>query len=265
MIIFAKTKIMIVPDFGVGAGDEAMVALKRAIENRGEYAVKVVDLPAVVRDEHAGEGLTESKMIELAARKLEQLSTCSGLKWDGSDDVHDHWAETETRTIKLSLRGNSIMSKPQNLEELTVSDVEDENFDINSLLNDLSERINDECTDYEWGAPTAVIVFGKSAMLAGGLGQKDILFINPVYDSEWPWKKQYYADSKLAEQYHCDKYDYEHRFMETVLWMGTERTDPWVYSHRYGMVTDKDYIGDFWDRYPRMAEVNRDLEGTDMD
>lgn len=101
---------MIVPDFGVSADDKAMVALMEAIENRGEYAVKIVDLPAVVRDEHTGEELTESKVIELAARKLEQLSTCSGLKWDGSD--------------------------------------------------------------YEWGAPTAIIVFGKSAMLAGGLGQK---------------------------------------------------------------------------------------------
>ena len=58
MIIPSKTRIMIVPDFGVGAGDETMVALKKAIENRGDYAVKVVDLQAVVRDEHAGEELT---------------------------------------------------------------------------------------------------------------------------------------------------------------------------------------------------------------
>ena len=65
---------MIVPDFGVSADDKAMVALKRAIENRGDYAVKVVDLPAVVRDEHAGEELTESKVIELGARKLEQFA-----------------------------------------------------------------------------------------------------------------------------------------------------------------------------------------------
>ncbi|MBD5298929.1 MAG: hypothetical protein HDS22_03025, partial [Bacteroides sp.] len=106
MIISAKTKIMIVPDFGVSADDKAMVTLSEAIENRGDYVVKIVDLPAVVRDEHADEDMTEPKVIELAARKLEQLSTCSGLKWDGSDD--------------------------------------------------------------EWGAPTAVIVFGKSAMLAGG-------------------------------------------------------------------------------------------------
>ena len=141
MIIPTKTKIMIVPDFGVGAEDKAMVALKKAIVTSGDYAVKIVDLPAVVRDEHAGEELTESKVIELAARKLEQLSTCSGLKWDDSDDVHDHMAETETRAIKLSLSGNSIMSKPQNVEEITISDVEDEDFDIDLLLNDLSERM----------------------------------------------------------------------------------------------------------------------------
>ena len=262
MIIPTKTKIMIVPDFGVSADDKAMVTLREAIENRGDYVVKIVDLPAVVRDEHAGEELTESKVIELAARKLEQLSTGSGLKWDGSDDVYDHQAETKTRAIKLSLSGNSIMSKPQNVEEITVSDIKEEDYDIDSLLNDFSDRINEECTDYEWGTPTAVIVFGKSAMLAGGLGQKDILFINPAYDSEWPWKKLYYADQKLAGQYHGDKHEYERMFMETVLLEGTERTHPWCYSRRYGVITGADYSGEFWDRYPRMAEMNRDLDGN---
>ncbi|MDE7442201.1 MAG: hypothetical protein K2M69_08560 [Muribaculaceae bacterium] len=200
MIISAKTTIIIVHDFGVSADDKAMVALREAIENRGDYVVKIVDLPAVVREEHTGEELTESKVIELAARKLEQLSTCSGLKWDGSD--------------------------------------------------------------YELGAPTAIIVFGKSAMLAGGLGQKNILFINPEYDSEWPWKKLYYADQKLAGQYHRDKHEYERQFMETVLWEGTECTRPWCYSRRYGLIANKDYIGEFWNRYPCMAEVNRDLDGN---
>ena len=252
---------MIVTDFGISAEDKAMVALRKAVDKRGDYAVKVVDLPAVVRAEHKDEELTESKVIELAARKLEQLSTGSGLKWDGSDDVYDHQAETKTRAIKLSLSGNSIMSKPQNIEEINVSDVEDDNCDINSLLNDLSERINEECADYEWGTPDIVVVFGKSAMLVGGLGRKDILFINPEYDSAWPWKKQYYADQKLAGKYHSDKHDYERGFMETVLWEGTERTCPWRYSRRYGLITDKDYIGEFRERYPRLSEINRDLEG----
>ncbi|MDE6177308.1 MAG: hypothetical protein K2F71_07190 [Paramuribaculum sp.] len=49
--------------------------------------------------------------------------------------------------------------------------------------------------------------------------------------------------------------------METVLWMGNERTRPWKYSRRYGLITNEDYLGEFRDRYPRMAEVNRNLDG----
>ena len=100
MILSSNTKIMIVPDFG-GCADD--VALKKAIETAGSYAVKVVDLQTIVSAEHDGEDLTDAKLIELAARKLEQLSTCSGLKWDGTDEVRDHWADGETRIVKLSL------------------------------------------------------------------------------------------------------------------------------------------------------------------
>lgn len=78
---------MIVPDFGVSAGDEAMVALKKSIESAGSYSVKVVDLPSVVRAEHKGEDLTEAKVIELSARKLEQLASCDELVWDGTDTL----------------------------------------------------------------------------------------------------------------------------------------------------------------------------------
>ena len=39
---------MIVPVFGVGAGDEAMAALKKEIEAQGEFMVKIVDLPAIL-------------------------------------------------------------------------------------------------------------------------------------------------------------------------------------------------------------------------
>lgn len=90
---------MIVPDFGAGVGDRAMAALKKTIENSGDYAVKVVDLPTIVRTELPGEELTESIVIEFAARRLEQLASCDALMWDESDDVR----EGEVRTIKLSL------------------------------------------------------------------------------------------------------------------------------------------------------------------
>lgn len=239
---------MIVPDFGGSAEDEAMVALKKAIEGAGSYAVKVVDLPAIVRAEHDGEELTDAEVIELSARKLEQLASCDELVWDGTNTLELRNSSTiEGEKYYLCREGDELF-------------VVDEN-DIDFYLEEYDYHLEEEVNDYDWGAPDVVVVFGKSAMLAGGLGKKNVLFINPEYDSEWPWRKQYYADQKLAEQYHCDKYEYEHGFMNTVIWMGSERTRPWRYSRRYGLITSADYIGEFWDRYPNMAEVDRDLDG----
>ncbi|MDE6795363.1 MAG: hypothetical protein K2J63_08700, partial [Muribaculaceae bacterium] len=150
------------------------------------------------------------------------------------------------------------------IDETTESEDIDENISIDTnddvLSRDFSCNADNSYEDGH-GAPRVVVVFGKSAMLAGGVGKKNVLFINPKYDSEWPWKKQYYADQKQARQYHCDKYDYESGFMETVLWTGTEDTSPWRYSRRFGLITDGDYIGEFWNRYPCLTEVNCDLKG----
>lgn len=246
MILPSKKKIMIVPDFGVSAKDEAMVALKTAIEDKGEYAVKVIDLPTVVRAEHECEELTESKIIELSARKLEQLSECNNLVWDGSDEV----TMPKVKTIKLTLKnGRRFTPDSDALLE------DDEQIDLNDTL-----RINDECSDWEPGAPDTIVVFGKSAMLAGGIGRRDVLFVNPEYVWELPWKKQYYIDRKLAGLYRERKYNYEKDPMVTVLWCGTERSGQHNYSRRYGIVTNDDYLGEYWDRYPRQGEVARELD-----
>ena len=37
-----------------------------------------------------------------------------------------------------------------------------------------------------WNETYTIVIFGKSAMLAGGVKDKRILFIDPEYDSEWP-------------------------------------------------------------------------------
>lgn len=265
MILPSKTKIMIVPDSGGSADSEAMVALKTAIEAQGEYAVKVIDLSALVRGEHEGEELTDSKIIELSARKLEQLSECKGLVWDGSNDA----TVPEVKTIKLTLKNRRSFTHilDPEIEQETASPeskpdtdsllIDDEPIDIDDILS----RINDECSDWEQGAPDTIVVFGKSAMLAGGIGRCDVLFVNPEYVWEWPWKKQYYVDQKQARLYWEKKCDYEKDPMETVLWCGTERSGRHNYSRRYGIVTNADYIGDFWDRYPQMSEVARELDG----
>lgn len=277
MISVSDTMIMIVPDFGGSADDEAMVALKKAIVAAGSYTVKVVDLPAVVRAEHDGEELPDAKVIELSARKLEQLATCKELVWDGTNTLE----QMECRVIRLGwsdgklrrLPGQEQEDEPKHQDEAEDNEEEDifdidetiapENIDETIDIENILRRRFPHCSDdtYDWGAPDIVVVFGKSAMLAGGLGQKNVLFINPEYDSEWPWKKQYYADQKLAGQYHCDKYEYERGFMETVIWMGgSECTSPWQYSRRYGLITSGDYIGEFWNHYPGMAEVDRALD-----
>ncbi len=243
---------MIVPDFGAGAEDKEMVALKKAIETAGGYAVKVVDLPAVVRVEHVGEELTDTKVIELSARKLEQLATCDDLIWDGTNSVElRNSSSRDEEKFYLCREG----------DELFVVDENDIDFYLEEYGYPLEDEVEDEVIDYDRGAPNIIVAFGKSAMLTGGLGRKDLLFINPEYESEWPWKKQYYADQELSGQYHCDKYAFEHDLMESVIWVGVGCPRPWRYSRRYGLITDADYIGEFWDRYPCMAEVARMLDG----
>lgn len=188
MITILNKRIMIVPDFGVSSGDGAMPALKKSIEAADGYDVKVVDLPALVRAEHEGEDLTDAKVIELSARKLEQLAWCGDLIWDGSDR-----AELQnSRIIRLGWSDGKFcrISEPETEPEQPdeSEDIEEEeifDFDepvLSSSIEDVLSRDfphHADGDDYNWGEADIVVVFGKSAMLAGGLGQKDVLFINP--------------------------------------------------------------------------------------
>ena len=183
MILIPNKEILLVPAFGEDAGGDSLAMLKAAIESSGDYTVNVVDLRAVVRAEHPDEELTEARMIELGARRLE--------------------------------------------------------------------------TEH----PDTVVVFGKSAMLAGGLGERNVLFINAEYDWEWPWKKQFYADERLAYQYHRDMADYDRDQMTTVTWSGTEIKRTKRNARRYGVFTRTAGYAEFWNRYPRMAEMAEELEG----
>lgn len=223
MIARSTKKILILPDFGVSAEDKAMVALKDAIEADDRYTAKIIDLPAIVSDEHKGEELKDSKLIELCARKLESLATDHEQTWDLKTPYYD---------FDLSLE---------------VEDLDDD------LSDELKTSIEDEAITYELGTPTAIVIFGKSAMLAGGV-KCDLLFIDPEYDSEWPWKKQYYADEKLTQQYFDDKYNYENDQMATVLWCGTETSGSRRFRQRYGIFTDYNHTSTFTQRYPNLYE-----------
>lgn len=123
----------------------------------------------------------------------------------------------------------------------------------------------DNCDDYEReSAPNVVIVFGKSVMLAGNVREKDILFINPEYDSEWPWRNQYYADCKAAAEYMMRFYDKLSLPIETyVHWDGPEvnrRLEP---TKRFGLITNQDCLGQFMEHYPNLGMVDLTV-GTDI-
>lgn len=133
------------------------------------------------------------------------------------------------------------------------------------MLSCTDEMVWDEPDDYpvekRHDRPDTVVVFGKSSMLAGGIRRCNVLFVNPQYDSEWPWKKQYYADWRLVGQFRNDICDYERDRMTIVTWNGTEAKIGCDYSMRYGVFTRDAGFGEFWDHNPRMAEVDESLEG----
>lgn len=260
MIIPERHRILIVPDFGTGADDGMMSALKDAIEVRGEAKVIVGDLRQMVLDEHSGEELQEARVIELAARKLESMATSRDLNWgsyadDGpGDPLHDLASAYE-----------------ESAEETPQHEAADHNVLPRTIQRDLGNgrtlkihvsRGSDDVT----GAPHTIVVFGRSAMLADGVGNTDVLFINPVYDSEWPWKKQYYAGRKAAENYYADNLFPKER-IETAYSFGTVGYGRFPQPSRYAVFTSEEDAGngsDFKERYPRLSMINAALN-NDVD
>lgn len=253
MITPERHRILIVPDFGTDADDGEMQSLRSAIETRGDAKVIVADLRKMVVDEHPGEELQEAKVIELACRKLESLAADRSLRWgpeiyDGSGDpLHEFGLQDEIESA-----GDSPAEKPANENPLprTVRHT----LPNGCIFTIHVSRGSDDVT----GAPHSIVVFGQSAMLADGIVRTDVLFINPVYDSEWPWKKQYYDGRKAAERYYSDNL-FPHERIETAYSFGTVGYGRFPQPSRYGVFTTKEAYKDDWDfkeRYPRLSMVD---------
>lgn len=249
MITPERHRILIVPDFGIGDEVGEMLALKEAVEASGEVKVIVADLKKMVLDENRGKELREIDLIELAARKLESLSADGALNWgpyidDGAPDpLHELESDNEPKTMRKG-SGN------QDAKHLTLS---------HNVSNRRTLTIH-VCpsNNYETGAPHTIVVFGRSAMLADGVDKTDILFIDPEYDSEWPWKKQYYAGRKAAQNYGNENMNPHERF-ETAYSFGTVGYGHFPQPSRYGIFTSKEAFSADWDfneRYQRLSIVN---------
>lgn len=254
MIIPERHRILIVPDFGTGADDEMMPALKEAIEARGEAKVIVADLRKMVLDEHPGEELQDAKVIELAARKIESLAADPSLIW--GPEVYDDDAVDPMLEFGLA---NGIESIEDSTTEKPANDAPLPRTVRHTLPNGrtLTIHVSRGSNDVA-GAPHSIVVFGRSAMLADGVGRSYILFIDPAYESEWPWKKQYYAGRKAAEEYN-DTGLHFHERIETAYSFGTVGYGRFPQPSRYGIFATKEAYRDDWDfkeRYPRLSMVN---------
>lgn len=226
MIIPERHRILIVPDFCKGADDCGLIVLKEAIETKSGAKVIVADLKKIVYDEHPGEEMKDADVIELAARKLESLANeCNLSRREGVEENH----EATRRTVRHDLgngRTFTIHVSSSNREEI--------------------------------GPAHTIVVFGKSAMFADSVGKTDVLFINPEYDSAWPWKKQYYSGRKAAENYYYDNLLPRER-IETAYSFGTVGYGRFPQPSRYAIFTTNEAYSDDWDfkeRYPRLSMVN---------
>lgn len=263
------TKILIVPDFGVSAEDEAVVALKSAIEAQGKYSVKVADLPALVRSENRGDELTESRLLELSALKLEQISECGCLKWDGSNDLTIPKVKTKKLKLNRELwfhkRCEPASTSPETKPDpgIHISAVK-QTFDEEQFDEDDPLRLNQGLLDYEEGSPRTIVLFGESAMFAGKITGCKMLFVNPEYSWQIPWKKKYYALRKLAEQNWKKKYEYVSDPMEILGYDGDSKSDRHKYLRRYSIITNDELIGEFWNQFPWKVEVDRELDGDTL-
>lgn len=246
-------RILIVPDFGTDADDGETQSLRSAIEARGDAKVIVADLREMVLDEHPDEELQEAKVIELAARKLESLAADRSLRWgpetyDGcGDPLHEFGLQTGIESA-----GDYPAGKPA--DENPLPRTVRHTLPNGRIFTIHVSRGDDEVT----GAPHSIVAFGRSAMLADGLGKADLLFINPVYDPEWPWKKQYYAGRKEAEKY-CSDNLLPHERIETAYSFGTVGYGRFPQPSRYGIFTTEEAYKedrDFRERYPRLSMVD---------
>lgn len=151
-MITTEQNIIIVPDYGIGAGNEIVVALKEA---------------------------------------------CDALRLDGR-----------------------IVSFPETMGHK-------DNMSERQLIESSAKELTSICS-----RASLLVVFGKSAMLTDASAPIPILYINPEYDSEWPWKHLYYAYRKQT--------------------LDLEYTDV---TKRYGVFTTKEALrhgaSEFSDRYAR--------------
>lgn len=260
MIIPDKHRILIVSDFGTGADNGYMTALKEAIETTDKARVIVADLRKMVIDEHPGEELREAEVIELATRKLESLAadrnlSCGAYVDDGpcaplhefvlADEDEEYAEETSLpKAADYIVLPRIIRRHLGNCRTLTIH----------------VSRGVDEVT----GAPHAIVAFGRSAMLVDGISKGNVLMVNPEYDNDWPWKKQFYAGRKASWEYSYEDNPFQED-IKTAYSFGSVGRGRYRQPERYAVFTSEEKAStdhDLSDRYQRLWMIDNSLDSN---
>lgn len=281
MITSATQRILLVPDFGITEAAEQLLPLKEAIRKHWNFDAKIIDLRQMIIDENPDKKLNET--IDLAAHRLTALATDEAIVWDkfisddyGDPDLSSYLTDPEPEEeIRAGLDNFNFPVNPnpddkhqksealnpdderQPPEDLTGTDIGERIIRHGRLIIHVTPTARESLNQ---GVPDAIVVFGKSAMLVGGVKDKRLLFINPEYDKEWPWKKMYYTERKASERF------YENFINTTkmpnhpkVLNSGYEAEYRRLQPQRLYLRTDGNDTEEFSERYPRLTMSDPEL------
>lgn len=244
MIAVRPRQIVIVPDFGESAKSASMLALRDALDAIIPRCTSF--LPTV--------GLSDPM----------DLAISETLKHSSEDSI-----EFKVRFISLPEVVTDSYEEvvADQCKEAVADQCEDEESKSreDKLIELSADRVRAELK-HVMGTSSVLVMFGKSAMLVKDIpSHRKVLYINPKFSAEEPWRQQYIANKKSLDEYY-DKYSSEklhtYRQIPCIIGKGTE-----VFTRRkkqmyLGIITNSNNAGEFGRRYPDWVMVDKTLEGN---
>ena len=273
MIITAIKRILIVPDFGNTEAAERLLPLKEAIQEHSSFDAKIIDLRQMTIDENPDKKLKEVQILDLAARRLEALATDKTIVWEKSNlsipypdlelSSYDMDEEFDRKSLEEPFKPEHP-DDPDSDNELQPGEKLSADPDAERIIRHgrLTIRVSRAPKEYfTQHAPHAIVVFGKSAMLAGGVRNIPVLFVDPEYDKEWPWRKRYYVDRKETDSFYQSFIDKINApFLPEVLSNGYEVEYRRKQPQRFCLLTEGNDENEFSKLYPRLAMSDPELQ-----
>lgn len=261
------------PDFGNTEAAERLLPLKEAIQEHSSFDAKIIDLQQMTIDENPDKKLKEVQILDLAARRLEALAADKTIVWEKSNlsiPYTDHELSSYDMDEEFDRKS---LEEPFNPEHPDDPDSDNgfqpgENLSVDAAAEKiirssrLTIRVSRTPEEYfRQHAPHAIVVFGKSVMLSGGIRNIPVLFVDPEYDKEWPWKKRYYVDRKETDSfYHSFIEKIRPPFIPEVRSCGHEVEYRRQQPQRFCLLTEGNDEDEFSERYPCLTMSDPELQ-----